>query len=569
MNARTDTEIRSPTGLEELCAEFEIDDATTPFAFHNVMTEGEQYIFSFWIRSEASGTIVTGDLYVDTSETWEYHTVTFIADSDTFYISFLESGIYHIYHAQLEIGNKDTDWALNPADTEEEVETLKTSTTELKLTVDSITARVTEQEDKLTITETLATQTADKFEWLVKSGDSSSTFTITDRMAELISETISLNGNVKVSGDMLVDGSITAAKINTEDLFAQKLTATDLHITGESTFEGEVTATSLKAKDALVLYDQFGNEFTALSSMAEYAMAEGTLTLGSEEVSIINIVNPVRFYKKFSLFAGPRTVSISKNGILAYGSSDDINSDSEINISTADGTVNIKNVTKEAQYNAENDLRSGRFVVSSTGKIGLYDVTNSEWIIASDTDKQVTVHNRLVIPPEGTAANRPAGDNTYSCGHASYRYTEVYAVNGTIQTSDEREKYFLNDFDLYNFHEVFMSLEPKAFTWNTGNDRKIHLGIGAQSAERCMELYGYNSEEYSMVRRDILDEPSDMGLTDRYSMDYQFINMLTLMQCQVNTKQNEDLNNRIAYLEQVVSELIEENKNLKNKVEAS
>lgn len=569
MNIRNQDTIRAPSGKDDVCAVFAIDTMDEPFVLQDTTEEGEEYTLSFYAKSDVTGGISVSSKTITIGTDWKRYVITFTASSTDVEIYFTTTGTYYIYHAQLEIGNKDTDWALNPADTEEEVETLKTSTTELKLTVDSITARVTEQEDKLTITETLATQTADKFEWLVKSGDSSSTFTITDRMAELIAETISLNGNVKVSGDMLVDGSITAAKINTEDLFAQKLTATDLHITGESTFEGEVTATSLKAKDALVLYDQFGNEFTALSSMAEYAMAEGTLTLGSEEVSIINIVNPVRFYKKFSLFTGPRTVSISKNGILAYGSSDDINSDSEINISTADGTVNIKNVTKEAQYNAENDLRSGRFVVSSTGKIGLYDVTNSEWIIASDTDKQVTVHNRLVIPPEGTAANRPAGDNTYSCGHASYRYTEVYAVNGTIQTSDEREKYFLNDFDLYNFHEVFMSLEPKAFTWNTGNDRKIHLGIGAQSAERCMELYGYNSEEYSMVRRDILDEPSDMGLTDRYSMDYQFINMLTLMQCQVNTKQNEDLNNRIAYLEQVVSELIEENKNLKNKVEAS
>lgn len=560
MNARIDTEIRSPTGSEELCAEFEIDTVNTPFAFHNAMTGGEQYTFSFWIRSEIPGTIIAGDLYVDTSESWSYHTVTFTADSDTFYISFLEKGIYHIYHAQLEIGNKDTDWALNPADTEENVETLKSSTAELRITIDTITTKVAEQEDRIAVTETLATQTAEKFEWLVKSGDSSTTFTLTDRMAEIIAETISLNGDVKVSGDMLVDRSITAAKIDTEELFAQKLTATDLHITGTSTFEGAVTATSLKAKDSLVIYDQFGNEIEALHSVPTSAMSEKELSIGGETVSLINIHNPVRFYKEFLLYAGTKVVEINEDGFSAYGSG------GSIDLSTADCTVNLQTNSKEAQYNAANDLRSGRFAVSGTGKIGLYDVTNSEWIIVSDTDKQVTVHNRLVIPPEGTAANRPASDNAYSCGHSSYRYTAVYAQNGTIQTSDEREKHFLDDLKPTDLHAVFMGLQPKAFTWLTGNDHKIHFGVGAQSAERCLERYGYDSERFSMVQRDVLESPSDLGLTDRYSMDYQFINMLTLAETQQNSRDIEDMQDKIDYLLDENAKLKKQLKELKQTV---
>lgn len=70
---------------------------------------------------------------------------------------------------------------------------------------------------------TVATQTADKFNWLVQSGTSATDFTLTDRMAELTAEIISLNGNVKVNGDMLVDGTITGDKLNMSDIFSQNI----------------------------------------------------------------------------------------------------------------------------------------------------------------------------------------------------------------------------------------------------------------------------------------------------------------------------------------------------------
>ena len=49
-------------------------------------------------------------------------------------------------------------------------------------------------------TTTIATQTAEKFQWVVKSGTSSSDFTITDRMATLTANYINLNGLVTFNG---------------------------------------------------------------------------------------------------------------------------------------------------------------------------------------------------------------------------------------------------------------------------------------------------------------------------------------------------------------------------------
>lgn len=48
--------------------------------------------------------------------------------------------------------------------------------------------------------QTVATQTSEKFDWLIQSGDSETNFTLTDRTAELITQYINLHGSVTFSG---------------------------------------------------------------------------------------------------------------------------------------------------------------------------------------------------------------------------------------------------------------------------------------------------------------------------------------------------------------------------------
>nr|DAT41008.1 MAG TPA: tail protein [Caudoviricetes sp.] len=53
---------------------------------------------------------------------------------------------------------------------------------------------------KIVNVETIANQTAKKFEWIVNGGDSSSNFTLTDRVADLVAERINFKGLVTFSG---------------------------------------------------------------------------------------------------------------------------------------------------------------------------------------------------------------------------------------------------------------------------------------------------------------------------------------------------------------------------------
>ncbi|MBU0764235.1 MAG: tail fiber domain-containing protein, partial [Bacteroidetes bacterium] len=71
----------------------------------------------------------------------------------------------------------------------------------------------------------------------------------------------------------------------------------------------------------------------------------------------------------------------------------------------------------------------------------------------------------------------PVNDNQFAFGASSLRWTAIYAVNGTIQTSDKRLKKDIKDMS-YGLDEI-MKLHPVSFTWKE-NDNGTHLGLVAQ-----------------------------------------------------------------------------------------
>lgn len=70
----------------------------------------------------------------------------------------------------------------------------------LELTAKGLTSSVEKAQNTGDSAQTLAQQIADKFEWIVKSGNSSTDFTLTDRTAQLVANNINLNGLVTFKG---------------------------------------------------------------------------------------------------------------------------------------------------------------------------------------------------------------------------------------------------------------------------------------------------------------------------------------------------------------------------------
>lgn len=157
----------------------------------------------------------------------------------------------------------------------------------------------------------------------------------------------------------------------------------------------------------------------------------------------------------------------------------------------------------------------------------------------------------------GSSTMYPDGDGSYSCGSSGHRWKYVYASNGINTGSDEYIKENIKS--ITNFPSIdkfYMSLNPIQYKFkqrpNDDEIPKIHFGFGARETERHLKENNFESENYSMVTKAILDKPNFVGRTDEYSMNYlEFISL--------NTHMTQKAHHRIDSLES-------ENQSLKNEI---
>lgn len=84
------------------------------------------------------------------------------------------------------------------------------------------------------------------------------------------------------------------------------------------------------------------------------------------------------------------------------------------------------------------------------------------------------------------ATIRPSTDNLRSLGTSTYRWKDVWAVDGTINTSDRRLKKDIQPIN-YGLTEL-MKLNPVSFLWNQeGMDRERRLGFIAQELQPVLK----------------------------------------------------------------------------------
>ena len=108
-----------PHGKTEECAKFVIDTPDSVFILSGIATVGDRYTFSLWVKAEGTGAVTFGGSSFSAATEWVKHSATFTAESENVTLSFTKSGTYYIYHPQLELGNKATDWTPAPEDVDE------------------------------------------------------------------------------------------------------------------------------------------------------------------------------------------------------------------------------------------------------------------------------------------------------------------------------------------------------------------------------------------------------------------------------------------------------------------
>ncbi|HEX5149899.1 MAG TPA: tail fiber domain-containing protein [Parafilimonas sp.] len=147
------------------------------------------------------------------------------------------------------------------------------------------------------------------------------------------------------------------------------------------------------------------------------------------------------------------------------------------NLNPADGGVlydGSNNMRFQTNGNVTRMTLSGSGNLSFQGA-GTGVLFNGGSYIIGETGTQILAH----------AEFNPDNDDNHSLGSSTNRWTDVWAIDGTINTSDLRDKTNVRDLD-YGLKEI-MQLRSIRFNWkNPVAEKKDKLGIAAQEIQKVL-----------------------------------------------------------------------------------
>ena len=134
--------------------------------------------------------------------------------------------------------------------------------------------------------------------------------------------------------------------------------------------------------------------------------------------------------------------------------------------------------------------------------VGLIGTSGSYIHIGSDSVQQTYIgfNNNYVYPSNNAGGFK---DNAIDLGNGSARFDDVYATNGTIQTSDQNEKQdiaSLTDAEIAAAKRISNGF--KTFKWNDavaakGDNARTHTGVIAQEVRTALEAEGLDAGNYA------------------------------------------------------------------------
>jgi len=181
------------------------------------------------------------------------------------------------------------------------------------------------------------------------------------------------------------------------------------------------------------------------------------------------------------------------SNIIAPATTTGANRDAAIDLGYSSGR--FKDLHLSGTANAD----SG-FQVGSIGNIG--NRANDVVIFSSSTGHNgLRFHVNGILPTDNTGA---IIDDDADLGIGTHRFKDIYATNGTIQTSDINEK---QDIEELSEAETRVAVAAKGllkkYRWKSavadkGDDARIHFGIMAQDLQQAFSAEGLDAGDYGM-----------------------------------------------------------------------
>jgi hypothetical protein len=235
--------------------------------------------------------------------------------------------------------------------------------------------------------------------------------------------------------------------------------------------------------------------------------------------------------------AGEGVIDFYHQGVSEAGI-DWVSSSKELNIRTTAGTDGVidfqpnNNLAVRVQDPTSDGLIMGFYNEAGTYSGGIGHESGDLWIGEGAVGLQFQLTGDDRIDPFDTDLNS-VRDNAIDLGGLNSRFDDIYATNGTIQTSDRNEK---QDIEALSEAEQRVAVACKGllrkFRWKDtvaekGDDARIHFGIIAQDLQAAFEAEGLDAGRYAMfisstwTDKETGEERSRMGV--RYPQLLAFI----------------------------------------------
>jgi hypothetical protein len=267
---------------------------------------------------------------------------------------------------------------------------------------------------------------------------------------------------------------------------------TKLDIIGSSTTSSGVTNTLRLRHTGGAVNDGPRLQFTSGTSTSGAAIASLGKALNSADLVFYAGGNTerMRIDSSGNLLVGTTNTSLFNNSTGDTGFS--YKAGQGVAVSRVSGTPAFFN-----RQSADGDFIDLRKNGSNVGSIGTS--SGQTYIVGANSGIRFGI-NSGIIPTDNAGTG---DDNSKDLGAASIRWDDVYATNGTIQTSDANEKQqiaSLTDAEMQAAKTI--SALFKTFKWNDsvaekGEAARTHSGVIAQEVEQAMADAGLDAGDYA------------------------------------------------------------------------
>ena len=204
---------------------------------------------------------------------------------------------------------------------------------------------------------------------------------------------------------------------------------------------------------------------------------------------------PLHVDNSGNLLVGTTTTNIATEGTVIYGSGNE-------------GVMTLSSTAMTALYvNRSNGGELAQFRTGGSTVVGSIGVDSIDLFVSFSQTNNIGIKSGVtggtpVLFPCGNTGS--ARDNAASWGYANGRWKEIFAVNGSINTSDRNEKQDIAELtDAEQRVAVACKGLLRKFRWidavaEKGDDARIHFGIIAQDLQAAFEAEGLDAARYAM-----------------------------------------------------------------------